>query len=169
MKFQTNSALGEYINRWGCHICSILEKVEILSARIGKPLKFANSDVCAIYQEAMRRGAVQQEVDVAGKPFDGCSILDGAELFNLACELFSVPLKAVGYRKEGASYVTTPDEEEILELNRGGYNGSHFVSGNGKTGVMLKDEIEFDPIEGGSKCAAVGWIKSKRILTWRKK
>lgn len=163
MKYQTNESLGPFINHWGCHICSILEKVEKLSVGIGKPFKFSNSDVGAVYITAMRHGAVQQEITKDGKPFDGCSVLDGAGLFNIACQMFDLPIEATGYRKETNDYVCKDNEEEVLELKRAGYNGSHFVAGNKYGG------IEFDPIEGGSVCAARGWVESKRVLTWRKK
>lgn len=125
----------------------------------------------------MRHGFVQQEEFTAdGKPFDGCTILNyddqgkwdghgGMGLFNTACDMFNVHARAVEYRRESKDYQPKAGEEEILELKRSGYHGSHFVSGNGNHGVPLASEIEFDPIDGGSNTARLGWIESKRILT----
>lgn len=166
MKFQTNPSLGGYINHWGCHIISILQKVEKLS---GGKIKLSNSDVCAIYLKAKSDGAVQAEIsDCKGNPLDGCDVYHGDHLFNIAVEMFNFPIRCIEYRKESALYIPSRGEEEILELKRDGYKGSHFVAGNGKPSNPWQKEIEFDPIEGGSKCASLGWIASKRIMTVRR-
>ena len=164
MKYQTNESLGPFINHWGCNFCSILEKVEVTSVRYGKPFKFSNSDVGGVYLTAMRHGIVQNEVrSEDGEPLDGCLVYNGKSLFNLCATMFDLPVECVEMRTEGKDYKPKLGEEEILELKRDGMKGSHFVSGNGKGG------IEFDPIEGGSKCAQVGWIESKRIYVVRKR
>ena len=160
MKYQTDTALGPFINAWGCFFCSILEKVEKHSG-----YHFSISDITGIYLMGIRYGFIQKEVfDNEGKPKDGCDIIDKVELYNLAANICSLKTKCVGYRKESKDYKLKPGEEEILELKRNGYHGVHFVSGNGNYGVPLKSEIEYDPIEGGSRCAREGWIESKRIL-----
>jgi hypothetical protein len=161
LKYQTNPQLGPFLNHWGCHICSILCKVEIRGG-----VKFTNAEVYAIYQEAIHAGIVQAEIkNELGQPLDGCTVYDGARLFNLAAGFKGVPDRAASYRHENADYVIKSNEEEILELKRSGYLGSHFVSG---TGISNPDhwqgEIEFDPIEGGSQCGRIGYIASKRIL-----
>jgi hypothetical protein len=161
LKYQTNTQLGPFINHWGCHICSILCKVEIR----GK-VKLSNAEVCAIYHEAINAGIVQAEIsNELGVPIDGCAVYDGARLFNLAAVAKGVVDRAIDYRHENADYVIKSNEEEILELKRSGYLGSHFVGG---TGISNPDhwqgEIEFDPIEGGSQCGRIGYIASKRIL-----
>ena len=168
MKYQTNACLGKFINAWGCNICSIMEKVEKTSALYGKPFKFSNSDVGGVYTTAMLRGIVQKEVFTEdGEPEDGCTVNNPKLLFNLCAEMFKLPVFCESFRQADAHYFPAANEEEMLELKRNGYHGSHFVSGNGKPG-LLKDEIEFDPIEGGSRCAREGWIASKRIFTIRK-
>ena len=171
MKYQTNPELGPFLNHWGCHFCCILEKVEIKTNQ-----KFSNAEVVAIYQKAMSEGYVQKEVrDHENHPIDGCTILDGDKngagdgdkIFNLGAELKGSPIRAIGYRWESKDYVIKPNEEEILELKRVGYPGSHFVSGTGVPHPELwQHEIEFDPIEDGSQCARHGWIESKRILSF---
>jgi hypothetical protein len=167
MKYQTNTPLGPFINHWGCHITSILEKVEKAGG-----VKFTNDDVLTVYYTGMAKGFIQREVfDSNGIPKDGCFILatgndtHGDEIFNIGAGLLGVPFRATGYRKELANYTPNPGEEELLCLKRKGYDGLHFVAGNNKSGVRLVDEIEFDPVEGGSNCARTGWIDSKRILT----
>jgi hypothetical protein len=164
LKYQTNESHGPFINHWGCNLCSIMQKVEKTSARYGKPFKFSNSDVGGVYLTAMRHGIVQKEVrSEDGEPLDGCTIYNGKALFNLCADMFSLPVECVEMRTEPKDYKPKPGEEEILELKRDGMKGSHFVSGNGKCG------IEFDPIEGGSKCAKAGWIESKRIYVIKKR
>jgi hypothetical protein len=162
MKYQTNEELGVFINKWGCHICSVLCKAEVTSRRFGKYFKFSNSDVGAVYLAGMEKGFIQAEEYKDGKPFDGCSVLDGARLFNLAASMFDLPVVATRYRWENKDYTPKEGEEELLELKRTGMQGSHFVCGNGSGG------IEFDPIEGGSQAARLGWVESKRILTVRR-
>ena len=130
-------------------------------------VKFTNDDVVAVYRRAMDLGYVQKEVaSPSGAPADGCTVLDGLGLFNLAASYSGAKIRAKSYRHESADYEIIPTaEEEILELKRAGYTGSHFVCGNGiaKSG-RWQNEIEFDPIEGGSQCARSGWIASKRII-----
>ena len=158
MKYQTNPSHGKFINAWGCNICSIMCKVEITSARYGKPFKFSNSDVGGVYLEAMRRGIVGPETYTEdGEPLDGCVVFNGKALFNLCAEMFNLPVYCESMVQAPASYVPTTGEEEILELRRPDYKGSHFVCGDGKGG------IQFDPIEGGSKMARFGYVASKRI------
>lgn len=173
MKFQTNPSLGPFLNHWGCHIHSILSKVEKVC---GGAAKFSNDDVLTVYFRGMSEGWIQREVfDKEGRPLDGCLVLARSEkdgtrscgdlIFNFGAELLGVPFLATGYRKESSEYVPVAGEEEILCLNRKSYSGEHFVSGTGIVGSNWKKEIEFDPIEGGSNCARDGWIASKRILT----
>ena len=161
MKYQTDSGLGPFINKWGCFFCSILEKVEKHSG-----YHFAYSDITGIYLTCIRHKLIQQEVfDKNGKPLDGCDILDKVGVYNTAANMLNLNTKCLSYREETKEYKLKSGEDEILELKRNGYHGSHFVSGNGNYGVPLKSEIEFDPIEGGSNCARDGWIESKRIFT----
>jgi len=169
MKFQTNPPLGPFINHWGCHIDSILEKVEKVC---GGTKKFSNDDVLTVYYLGMAKGFIQREVfDKNGIAIDGCLVLangddtHGDEIFNLGAELLGIPFRAKGYRKEVAAYEPKAGEEEILCLKRKNYAGEHFVAGTNIVGMNWKKEIEFDPIEGGSNCARDGWIDSKRILT----
>jgi len=163
MKFQTNEELGPFINHWGCFFCSILEKVEKATEWTQH---FSNPAVVAIYVEGMKRGWITQEVWENDKPKDGCFVLDAPAVYNYAAEQLGGKWRCTGNRKVDKLYLPYAGEEEILELGRAGYNGSHFVAG---TGVIhspdWRDEIEFDPIEGGSQCAKLGFIKSKRILT----
>ena len=141
-----------------------MEKVEVTSARYGRPFKFSNSDVGGVYLTAIRHGIVQKEVrSEDGEPLDGCTVYNGEALFNLCAEMFSLPVECTEMRTEAKDYKSKSGEEEILELKRKGMEGAHFVSGNGKGG------IEFDPIEGGSRCAKEGWIESKRIYTIKKR
>jgi hypothetical protein len=161
MKYQTNESLGPFINQWGCFLMCILEKVEIFSPGF----KFSNSDVCAIYTEGMRRGYIQAEVfDEYKRPKDGCDILNQCGVFNLAAIMFNLRVRCIDYRIEKSTYIPVGNETEILELKRIGHKCSHFVSGNGNSGVNLKAELEFDPIEGGSITARDGWIETKRIF-----
>lgn len=141
-----------------------MEKVEKASARYGKPFKFSNSDVGGVYLTAMRHGIIQKEVrSEDGEPLDGCTVYNGKALFNLCADMFSLPVECTDMRTESKGYKPKPSEEEILELKRDGMKGSHFVSGNGRGG------IEFDPIEGGSVTARLGWIESKRIYVIKKR
>jgi hypothetical protein len=162
MIYQTDERLGPYLNHWGCHICSILHKVEKRNK-----VTFDWTQVLAVYKDGMSRGYIQQEVqDVHGNPDDGCSVLDGKALYNLAAQYKGISELAGAYSHQESSYVPAPNDEEILELKREGYNGSHFVAGNGHTGDTMQSEIEFDPIEGGSHCARDGFINTKRIITF---
>ena len=165
MKWQTNKELGVFINKWGCNFISILEKVE----KAGKwKLHFSNELVHDIYKECILKRYISAEVWQGKEPVDGCTILYYQGVYNLAAEKLGVKSKCINVRKEPASYNPKRHEEEILELGRNGYNGSHFVSGTGEKGNPWQTEIEFDPIEGGSTCARLGFIKSKRILEVRK-
>jgi len=93
IKYQTNTSHGKFINAWGCNICSIMQKVEKGSERFGRRYRFSNSDVGAVYLEAMRRGIVQKEVfSEDGEPLDGCTVYNGKALFNLCAEMFSLPV-----------------------------------------------------------------------------
>jgi len=163
MKFQTNPELGLFINHWGCFFCSILEKVE---KSTGWQKHFSNANVVGIYTVCMNMGWITKEEWDGSTPKDGCFVLDALAVYNYAAEQFGSVWRCTKYRKMDKLYLPYAGEEELLELGRNGYNGSHFVAG---TGVIhspdWRDEIEFDPIEGGSQCAKVGFIKSKRILT----
>ena len=146
-----------------------MEKVEVTSARYGRPFKFSNSDVGGVYLTAMRHGIVQKEVRTEdGELLDGCTVYNGKALFNLCAEMFSLPVECTDVRTEAKDYKPKSGEEEILRLERKNMEGAHFVSGNGRVGLLAK-EIEFDPIEDGSRCAKEGWIESKRIYTIRKR
>ena len=163
MKFQTNPPLGPFINHWGCHFSDILQKVEKTG---GYPKWFSNDDVLTIYYRSMAEGYLQREqFNKNETPLDGCTVQNGDKIFNLGAELLGIPFRATDYRHEAADYVPKAGEEEILELKRKGYNGSHFVSGTNIVGCNWKKEIEFDSVEGGSNCSRDGWIESKRILT----
>lgn len=163
MKWQGNEPLGPYLNHWGCHIISILGKVEF---RAKGAFKWTNEQIVEVYKNAVHLGYIQEEVvDKKGNPVDGCDVLHGRELFNLAAEYAGIPDRAKYYRHEEWNYQPNADEDEILELKRHGYAGSHFVDGNNKANQNpWALEIQFDPIEGGSRCAKEGWIASKRIL-----
>lgn len=162
MKYQTNPELGPFINHWGCLFCSILEKAE---KSIDWERKFSNADVVEVYKKCISLGFISKEVtNDNGVPIGGCWVINAPEVFNTAVEKLGGVMKCTGYRKVESSYVPKLHEEEILCLARKGYGGNHFVSGNGKVFSSLKDEIEFDPWEGGSRCAREGYIDSKRIL-----
>ena len=163
MKYQTNPELGEFLNHWGCHVVSIIGLAEKLSQYF---ISLSNEQVYQVYHDGMWQGAIQKEEWNEGIPFDGCDVLDGKAFFNIVTSTFEIPVICTEYRKESKDYVCQNDEMEILELGRDGYNGSHFVIGNGRLSDPWQDEIEFDPIEGGSNCARLGYIKSKRILKY---
>lgn len=163
MKYQTNKELGPFLNHWGCNFCSILQKVERKS---GYKFKWTNEQIVEVYKNAMHLGIVSPEVvDKDGKPFDGCIVMDGKLLFNLAAEYAGIDARAKAFRHEEWNYQPHENEEEVLELKRNGYGGSHFVSGNNVANQHpWTHEIEYDGIEGGSRCAQEGWVASKRIL-----
>jgi hypothetical protein len=162
MKFQTNGELGPFLNHWGCFFNSDLAKVE---KSTGWTKHFSNENVVGIYVEGMKRNWIMQEKWKDGKPYDGCFVIDAPAVYNYASEQLGSKWRCTGYRKEDKLYIPCAGEEEILELGRDGYNGSHFVAGTNKICSPWQGEIEFDPIEGGSQCAKIGFIKSKRILT----
>lgn len=163
MKYQTNPELGPFINHWGCFFCSILEKVE---KSTGWQKHFSNANIVGIYEYGIKHGWITPEVWDGSNPKDGCFVLDAPAVYNYAAELLGSKWQCVKYHKVDKLYIPCAGEEEILELGRPGYNGSHFVAGTGAAHVPdWQKEIEFDPIEGGSQCAKVGFIKSKRILT----
>ena len=163
MRFQTNPALGPFLNAWGCHVTTILEKVEKKS---GYAWSWSDADTVIVYQAGIANGAIQREVkDGAGNPVDGCDVLDGVKFFNLAAEMAGIPDRLKEYAHLPKDYVCQPGEEEILECARDGHPGFHFMSGNGVPDpVTWQNEIEFDPWEGGSMTARVGYIVEKRIL-----
>lgn len=167
MIYQTNPKLGLYLNRWGCYFCSILQKVEKHSG-----VKLTEYQALTIYTKAMAAGAVSLEVhddpSTKADETDGVTILQPAVVFNIAAAEVGSKCRCRGARKEPAEVLPGPGETEILELRRHDKPGQHFVSGTGakpKPGRPWQDEIEFDPIEGGSNSAKVGYIASKRILT----
>ncbi len=161
MKFQTNPELGLFINHWGCFYCSILEKVE-------KSTKwtrhFSNDDVVKVYKDCIASGMISPEQWKNNKPSDGCFVYNAPGVYNYAAKFLESKARCTGYKKVNKNYKPLSGEEEILCLNRKGYNGSHFVAGTNVAGI-LKEEIEFDPIEYGSNCAKRGFIQSKRILS----
>src|SRR5574344_1219874 len=163
MKYQTNPELGPFINHWGCFLCSILEKVE---KSTGWEKHFSNENIVGIYQHGINAGWITKEVWDGATPKDGCFVLDAPSVYNYAAEFLGVRARCSGYKKVDKTYIPARNEEEILCLGRAGYNGSHFVAGTGVAHVPeWQGEIEFDPIEDGSQCAKLGFIKSKRILT----
>lgn len=163
MKFQTNPELGPFINHWGCFFMSDLEKVE---KSTGWTKRFSNENVVGIYVYSMNAGWITKEEWKNGKPFNGCFVLDAPAIYNYAAEQLGSKWRCTGYRKADKLYIPCAGEEELLELGRDGYNGSHFVAGTGVAHApRWQGEIEFDPIENGSQCAKLGFIKSKRILT----
>ena len=166
MIYQTNRALGAYINKWGCFLVAIIQKVE----KNGNGLTFNERDILGIYENAKRHGFVsQEEANKDGTAKDGCYILEPQMLYNMVSEMFGFSTRCLSYRKEDANYIpdTIKGEEEILELKRDGMSGSHFVSGNGKKSKTVIGRIEFDPIESGSITARRGWIESIRIFQTR--
>jgi len=173
MKFQTNEELGLFINHWGCFFCSILEKVE---KSTGWTRHFTNENIVGIYVYCMKQTSlykgnntikpwISAEKWENGKPSDGCFVWDTMSVYNYAAEQLETVWRCTGYRKVDKLYIPCASEEEILELGRNRYKGSHFVAGTNKICHPWKNEIEFDPIEDGSQCAKTGFIKSKRILT----
>lgn len=166
MIYQTNRALGAYINKWGCYLMAIIQKVE----KNGNGLKFNERDILGIYENAKRHGFVSQEVtNRDGTAKDGCYVLEPQILYNMIAEMFGFRTRCLSYRKEDSNGKPNRaiGEEEILELKREGLEGSHFVSGNGKNTKTIPARIEFDPIESGSITARLGWIESVRIFTIR--
>lgn len=164
MKWQTNGPLGPYINHWGCHFCSILQKVEKMSKGA---FKWTNEQIVEIQKNAIHLEFLTPDIEKDGKPFDGCTVLYGDKIFNIAAEYAGIEVRAKGYRHEEWNYQPNANEEEILELKRDGYAGSHFVSGNNVANQKpWTKEIEYDGIEGGSRCAQEGWIASKRIMSF---
>lgn len=166
MIHQTDKELGPYINKWGCFLMAIIQKVE----KNGNGYTFSARDILKIYENAMRHELVRREVaDKDGNPKGGCYILKQQMLYNMAAEMYGFNTRCLSYKKEDASYIpdTTKGEEEILELKRDGMAGSHFVSGNGKKSKTVIGRIEFDPIAGGSVTARRGWIESIRIFQTR--
>jgi len=162
MKWQTNPELGIFINHWGCFFCCILEKVEKAT---GWTKHFSNENVVGIYQTGMDSGWITKEVWEKHSPVDGCFVINAPAVYNYAAQFIGVASKCTGYSKVGKLYIPGKSEEEILCLTRYGYDGMHFVAGTGIAGNPWNNEIEFDPIEGGSLCAKNGFIDSKRILT----
>jgi hypothetical protein len=163
MKWQTNPELGPFINHWGCFFCSTLEKVEKAT---GYTLHFSNENIVGIYVEGMRQGWITKEEFKNNMPVNGCFVIDAPAIFNYAARIIGVNVRCTKYSgRVSAKYLPKAGEEEILCLARKGYDGFHFVAGTGKECIPWQGEIEFDPIEGGSKCAQLGWIDSKRILT----
>jgi len=170
MIFQTNKKLGPYLNKWGCFFCSILQKVEKVSG-----VSFSENDTLTIYTKAMASGAISAEIkddpDTPQDEMDGVTILQPAVVFNIAAAYAKVKSRCVGCAWSDPSVVPFLHQEEIIELKRHDKKGSHFVSGTGRSptpGRPWQDEIEFDPIEGGSVAAKLGYIASKRILTIRR-
>ena len=164
--YQTNRALGAYINKWGCFLMAIIQKVE----KNGNGLTFNERDILGIYENAKRHGFVSQEkANKDGTAKDGCYVLEPQMLYNMVSEMFGFRTRCLSYKKEDSDYTpdTTIGEEEILELKRDGMSGSHFVSGNGKKSKTVIGRIEFDPIESGSITARLGWIDSIRIFQTR--
>ena len=163
MKFQTNPELGPFINHWGCFFTSILEKVE---KSTGWTKHFSNANVVGIYQHGMDAGWITKEEWNGSTPKDGCFVLNAPAVYNYAAEMIEAHARCTKYRKADKLYIPQYGEEEILCLGRNGYNGNHFVAGTGAShDPGWNQEIEFDPIEGGSRCAKEGFIVSKRILS----
>jgi hypothetical protein len=165
MKWQTNKELGPYLNHWGCFIDSILQKVEKKS---GYQFKWTNEQIVEIYKHGISAGFIQEEIaNPDGTPKDGCDVLDVVGVFNLGADFAGIADRAKSYHYAEHDYQPQDNETEILELKRDGYAGSHYVDGNDKANqTPWQNEIEFDPIEGGSNCARVGWIASKRIFVF---
>ncbi|VVB60784.1 Uncharacterised protein [uncultured archaeon] len=168
MLFQTDRVFNNFINEYGCNMFSILFKVE--KAGLFKK-HFTADDINNIYTSAMQCGIVGKEsYDSEGRPDNGCYVMDGAALFNLGARSLGINAECKSISWMDRMYIPGLGEEEILELGRSGYKGSHFVAGNGiVTPDHWNSEIEFDPIEGGSRCGKTGFIKSKRILLIKRK
>ena len=164
MKYQTNPELGPYINAFGCYLCSILEKVEKKS---GYTVSFSNEDVLKIYNDSMAQGFISQESKDADGNLNGCVINDPDLVFNLAATMKGVNVRCLEVSHVDAKVLPNNNEEEILFCKRAGHDGGHFMAGTGKANPShWQDEIEFDSWEGGSKTAELGWIDSKRILSF---
>lgn len=165
MKFQSNPELGPFLNHWGCNVCSILQKVE---KKLGYTFKWTNEQIVEVYKLGIVAGFIQDEVyNKDGSPKDGCDVLDYVGFFNLAAKYANSAWRAKNMRHAEYNYQPLENEEEILELKRDGYAGSHFVTGNNKANQSpWQKEIEYDGIEGGSQCQKLGWIASKRILVF---
>jgi len=174
MKWQTNDPLGPFINNWGCFFHSDLEKVE---KTLNWQHRFTNEQILEIYHYGMShtfryadgttKPWISPEVySGGGIPLDGCFIWNAPGIFNIGAEMLGSKARCAKYSGcISAKYLPKRNEEELLCLERHGYDGSHFVAGTNKPGIPWQNEIEFDPIEGGSNCARLGWIDSKRILT----
>jgi len=90
VKIPNKSRTWPLLEPLGMSFCCILEKVEQKTG-----LKFSNAEVVAVYQQAMHIGIVQKEVfDHEGHPIDGCDILNGVAVFNLAAKLKSSPIRS---------------------------------------------------------------------------
>lgn len=163
MIYQTDRALGAYINKWGCFFISILRLVEKNSGH-----SFTAHDVLKIYENSMRHELLSREIANAdGTPKDGCTVLEHRGIYNMTAEMYGLRTRCLNYYKMGAGYKKESSEDEILELKRSDIKGSHFVTGNGSFGVPIISRIDFDPIAGGSITAQRGWIESIRILQTR--
>lgn len=167
MLYQTNPKFGLYLNRWGCYFFSLLQKVTCHGG-----VEISEAQALTIYTKSMTAGAISLEIhdDPTTKQdeTDGVTILQPAVVFNIAASEVGAQCRCRGVRKEPADVLPGPGEDEILELRKHDRPGQHFVAGTGvnpKPGRPWQDEIEFDPIEGGSNSAKIGYIASKRIMT----
>jgi hypothetical protein len=165
MKWQNQPQFSLYIQHWYCNVFSHLEKVE---KRSGWKYSWTNDGINDISQKAIDAGFVQKNIaNLDGTPKDGGDVLNYVGLFNLAAEYAGISDRAVSMHFSEHDYQPLPNEEEILELKRDGYAGSHFTAGNNVANqTPWNKEIEFDSIMGGSQCAKLGWIASKRILVF---
>ena len=144
MLYQTDPALGPYINEFGCLFCDILKKVE-KRTRPDKP--FGADEILAIYKSGMQTGIIgQEQADADGNPASGCYINDLNALLRLAGAG-----NAQFQINPGSSDIFWPvgsqpdSNEEIIERWHNDRTGfTHFVCG------APDGSVEWDPIEGGS-------------------
>jgi hypothetical protein len=168
MKYQTNKELGPFFNAWGCNIDAHLEKIEKVSKW---NYSWSNEGILNVYHESMDKGFVQKEkYDCTGDLLDGCTVLNGIGLFNLAADYAGLNYRCVAYKVETPDYVCKHGEEEILKCQYTAKDENktvhtHFMDGLGSNLNPWNKDIEFDPIEGGSNTAKYGHIVEKHILT----
>ena len=139
MVYQTDTPLGNVINHFGCYFCSILYFIEKF---VG--IQMTDDSVLQIYNSCVANGIIGNE----------CFINDSDKLMN-----FVAPGFAVSKGKQDPTYQLQQNEFEVLCMYNPKTDFTHFIAGDGN------GNVEFDPIQGGSRTAREGYVKSLRIFS----
>lgn len=147
---QTDRRFSPIIQDFGCYFMCILYIVEKYYLKRDMTI----SEIQDIYMQGVAKHDIDPEEWYDDRTVDGCYIRYPVLFIQLVLDYFNLPFDVISCN---ISTIAHKDCFNILYLVRG-EGVHHFV-----VGTSMSD-IEWDPWDGGSRCAKEGRIESVRCI-----